>query len=144
MIKKDIKAGDIVLLKDGRRCIVTPNIDYPNEGLTLYGMADLSHTLLASCNPAFKKIFGVIASFNKYYNDDLTPSDDDDRYTIMAVRSNPIASASCLFEMLTNNNIDKDRYYWDWKRGEIKEVTMAEVEEKFGCKVKIVKEESDG
>lgn len=27
-----------------------------------------------------------------------------------------------------------------WEREEIKEVTMAEVEEKFGCKVKIVKE----
>lgn len=27
-----------------------------------------------------------------------------------------------------------------WKRSEVKEVTMAEVEEKFGCKVKIVKE----
>lgn len=27
-----------------------------------------------------------------------------------------------------------------WERHEVKEVTMAEVEEKFGCKVKIVKE----
>lgn len=27
-----------------------------------------------------------------------------------------------------------------WQRSEVKEVTMAEVEEKFGCKVKIVKE----
>ena len=27
-----------------------------------------------------------------------------------------------------------------WERSEVKEVTMAEVEEKFGCKVKIVKE----
>ena len=27
-----------------------------------------------------------------------------------------------------------------WERPEIKEVTMAEIEEKFGCKVKIVKE----
>lgn len=27
-----------------------------------------------------------------------------------------------------------------WERKEVKEVTMAEVEEKFGCKVKIVKE----
>lgn len=144
MTKKDIKAGDIVLLKDGRRCIVMPNTYDSNNELVLYGMADLSHTLLASCNPAFKKIFGVIASFNKYYNDDLTPSDDDDRYTIMAVRSNPITSANCLFEMLTNNLIHKDRFYWNWKREEIKEVTMSEVEEEFGCKVKIVKEEDDG
>lgn len=27
-----------------------------------------------------------------------------------------------------------------WQRSEVKEVTMAELEEKFGCKVKIVKE----
>lgn len=27
-----------------------------------------------------------------------------------------------------------------WERSEVKEVTIAEVEEKFGCKVKIVKE----
>lgn len=27
-----------------------------------------------------------------------------------------------------------------WERSEVKEVTMSEVEEKFGCKVKIVKE----
>ena len=27
-----------------------------------------------------------------------------------------------------------------WERSEVKEVTMTEVEEKFGCKVKIVKE----
>ena len=27
-----------------------------------------------------------------------------------------------------------------WQRSEVKEVTMSEVEEKFGCKVKIVKE----
>jgi len=27
-----------------------------------------------------------------------------------------------------------------WERSEVKEVTMSEVEEKFGCKVKIIKE----
>lgn len=30
-----------------------------------------------------------------------------------------------------------------WERKEVKEVTMAEVEEKFGCKVKIVKEKEE-
>lgn len=144
MTKKDIKEGDIVLLKDGRRCIVMPYIDDPNRGLALYGILNLYNSFLANCNPAYKKIFGVIASLNKYYNDDLTPpSDGDDRYTIMAVRKNPVESAAYLFEMLTNDSIYKDRYYWDWKREEIKEVTMSEVEEKFGCKVKIVKEEDD-
>jgi len=32
---------------------------------------------------------------------------------------------------------------WDWVRKEAKEVTMAEVEEKFGCKVKIIKGENE-
>lgn len=32
---------------------------------------------------------------------------------------------------------------WDWERKEAKEVTMAEVEEKFGCKVKIIKGDNE-
>lgn len=139
MTKKNIGAGDIVLLRDGRRCIVMPDTDDSNNELALYGVLKISNPFL----PDFSKRFGIIAHFD-YYDDDLTPLDGDIGYTIMAVRSNPIGSAACLFEMLTNDSIDKDRYYWEWKREEIKEVTMAEVEEKFGCKVKIVKEESDG
>lgn len=140
MTKKDIKEGDIVLLKDGRRCIVMPYIDDPNRGLALYGILNLNpyNPFLANCN----RPFGIITSLN-YYKDDLTPPDSDSDYIIMAVKENPIRSAACLFEMLTNDNIDKDYYYWNWKREEIKEVTMSEVEEKFGCKVKIVKEEDD-
>jgi hypothetical protein len=132
MTKKDIKKGDIVLLEDGRRCIVMPDINDPNKRLVLYGVLNLHNIVLC-----FDKLFGIIASLH-YYDDDLT---DNNGYTIMAVRKNPIGSAACLFEMLTNDSIDKDRFYWDWKREEVKEVTMAEVEEKFGCKVKIVKEE---
>ena len=37
---------------------------------------------------------------------------------------------------LQNNNLQLL-----WQRSEVKEVTMAEVERKFGCKVKIVEEE---
>lgn len=141
MTKKDIKEGDIVLLKDGRRCIVMPYINDPNKGLALYGILNLYNPynpFLANYN----RPFGIITSLN-YYKDDLIPPYSDSDYIIMAVRENPIGSAACLFEMLTNDSIDKDRYYWDWKREEIKEVTMSEVEEKFGCKVKIVKEEDD-
>ncbi len=138
MTKKEIKKGDIVLLKDGRRCIVMPDIEDTNNGLALYGMLRFRGLVLGG---VYDKRFGIIANLNEYYDDDLTPSDGDSRYTIMAVRKNPVESASYLFEMLTNDSIDKDRYYWNWKREEIKEVTMEEVEEKFGCKVKIVKEE---
>lgn len=140
MTKKDIKEGDIVLLKDGRRCIVMPYIDDPNRGLALYGILNLCNPFLANCN--IIRPFGIITSLN-YYKDDLTRPDSDSNYTIMAVRKNPVESAAYLFEMLTNDSIYKDRYYWNWKREEIKEVTMSEVEEKFGCKVKIVKGEDD-
>ena len=138
MTKKDIKAGDIVLLRDGRRCIVMPNIGDPNTGLVLYGMLD--HKSFPDYKPS--GIISTIARLDSY-DDNLTILDCDERYTIMAVRKNPITSANCLFEMLTNDSIDKDRFYWDWKREEVKEVTISEVEEKFGCKVKIVKEEDD-
>lgn len=138
MTKKDIKAGDIVLLKDGRRCIVMPNIQDPNKELVLYGVLNLRPTFIASnCI----RPFGIVSIVDNY-NDDLTPFSGDNGYTIMAVRRNPFAVASCLFEMLTDYS--KDCYYWDWEREEIKEVTMKEVEEKFGCKVKIVKENEDG
>lgn len=143
MTKKDIKAGDIVLLKDGRRCIVMPDIDDSNNGLALYGVLKICPSFL----PDFSKRIGIITHLD-YYDDDLTHLDGYIGYTIMAFRDNPIAAASCLFEILTNDTTDKNcyyesRYYWDWKREEVKEVTMADVEEKFGCKVKIVKEESD-
>lgn len=140
MTKKDIKEGCFVLLKDGRRCIVMPYIDDPNRGLALYGMLNLYNPFLANCN----RPFGIITDLD-YYDDDLTHHPDDDSgYTIMAVRDNPITNASSLFKILTSNSIDKDDIIWDWKREEVKKVTMSEVEEKFGCKVKIVKEEESG
>ena len=129
MTKKDIKEGCIVLLKDGRRCIVMPDTDE----LALYGVLKI-HNL--------SNRFGIVTYFD-YYNDDLMPSDGDSGYTIMAVRENLITTASCLFKILTSNSIDKDDIIWDWRREEVKEVIMAEVEEKFGCKVKIAKEEKD-
>jgi len=35
-------------------------------------------------------------------------------------------------------------YDWTWVREECKEVTMADIEEKFGCKVKIIEENNNG
>lgn len=42
------------------------------------------------------------------------------------------------FEELQETKILEEKLLW--QRSEFKEVTMAEIEEKFGCKVKIVKE----
>jgi len=38
---------------------------------------------------------------------------------------------------------DPSEIHWDWKREEVKEVTMADIEKAFGCKVKIVKEKEN-
>lgn len=61
MTKKDIKEGDIVLLKDGRRCIVMPYINDPNKGLALYGILNLYNPynpFLANYNRPFGIIKG--------------------------------------------------------------------------------------
>lgn len=44
------------------------------------------------------------------------------------------------FEYLKDNTFPTS---WSWERRDIKEVTMAEVEEKFGCKVKIIKGDNE-
>ena len=68
------------------------------------------------------------------YNNDLTHKTDNER-DIMAVY--PKAH---IFAMLN----DIESYFTPlWERSEAKEVTMAEIEEKFGCKVKIVDKNTD-
>lgn len=144
MTKKDIERGDLVLLEDGRVCVVMEDVDNPNKGLTLYGKTKSQISFL---DPSYKFVLGKIAHLNDY-DDDLTSSNKSlNDYDIMAVRKSSgnfvRYSVSFIFDALFYSEGYKD-IFWDWKREEVKEVTMAEVEEKFGCKVKIVKEESDG
>ena len=132
MTKEDIKEGDIVLLRDGRICIVMPDIYNPIRGLALYGR--YKYTM--------DREVGKVIAFNEVYNDDLTSLYDRD-YNIMAVRKDTYSSSSkinsLIFKLLFSL-IDPKDITWDWEREEVKEVTMADVEEKFGCKVKIIKE----
>lgn len=66
------------------------------------------------------------------YNDDLTFKDYYcNEYDITRV----YPEANTFEQMLTV----EQKHEPIWQRSEVKEVTMAEVEEKFGCKVKIVK-----
>ena len=145
MTKEDIKEGDIVLLRDGRICIVMPDIYNPIRGLALYGR--YKYTM--------DREVGKVIAFNEVYNDDLTSLYDRDynimavrkdtysSYNIMAVRKDTYSSSSkinsLIFKLLFSL-IDPKDITWDWEREEVKEVTMADVEEKFGCKVKIIKE----
>lgn len=127
MTKKDIKEGDIVLLRDGRTCVVNKY----GSNLLLYGVDDIdSHTIY--------DLFSIDG-----YNEDLTYKYNDPNYDIMAVQSDYLRFFN--FKHLLNillSQTEDITIIWDWKREEIKEVTMEEVEEKFGCKVKIVKEEN--
>lgn len=134
MTKKDIGAGDVVLLRDGRTCMVMPVINDANNKLALYGKRIwIGETAIS-----------IIASLDGY-TDDLIDPDGLCCLDIIAVRKLAVHPAypKVVFDILYSR-CDPDNICWDWKRGEIKEVTMADVEEKFGCKVKIVKENEDG
>ena len=66
------------------------------------------------------------------YDDNLNCSVDDDmvEYDIVKV-----------FDKINTFREKNSKYLvLLWDRSEVKEVTMSEIEEKFGCKVKIVKE----
>lgn len=139
MTKKDIRRGDLVLLRDGRICVVLKDADDPNKGLTLYGKLNSPFTFFLEPNP--KISIGKVIHLYHYY-DDLTTSKD---YDIMAVRKTSDIdlkfSVPFIFNLIFYSSKEPNRIFWDWQREEVKEITMAEVEEKFGCKVKIVKEE---
>lgn len=74
--------------------------------------------------------------FHQGYNDDLTMSSGAN-WDIVKV-----------YEEVNSLNIDDDHPLYSlsllWERNSIKEVTMAEVEAKFGCKVKIVNGDNSG
>lgn len=62
---------------------------------------------------------------------------DDNLRTIQRLKffNNDIVK---IYDITTSINTHGKKLIWE--RSEVKEVTMSEVEEKFGCKVKIVKE----
>ena len=67
--------------------------------------------------------------FIDHYNDDLTMSCSKDVDIVQVFNHLDFRSV-----------LDNSVLIWDRQREEAKEVTMAEIEEKFGCKVKIVNE----
>lgn len=66
------------------------------------------------------------------FNEDLTMQNSPSRDFDIMIVYNQIGTLDEIKRVNSCNKI--------WERHEVKEVTMAEVEEKFGCKVKIVKE----
>lgn len=98
--------------------------------------SDLKNRMVVECRNGNKYIVidGMLLSTNDYswllsYNENLTMKQGLSEFDIMKVynRANSLGFNKYMLTLL-------------WQRSEVKEVTMAEVEEKFGCKVKIVKE----
>ena len=124
----------VVLLRDGRLGVVMD--DEKGEGLKIFGCNGTRTAL---------NLNGLVRT--RRYDENLyfKPGDNDEinrDYDIMAIYDSyyisPLELKRILFGLLDPSDIA-----WDWKR-EVKEVTMADIEELFGCKVKIVKEEEDG
>lgn len=98
--------------------------------------ADLKNRMVVECRNGEKYmvIDDKLLSINGYnflyiYNKDLTTTTSGERFDIMKV-----------YDQFYSLDFNEDDLKLLWQRSEVKEVTMAEVEAKFGCKVKIVKE----
>ena len=145
---------DVVELRDGRLAVVLPVSDFPDE--KVLGLYSREHRFVPK-----------IADVYKYTTGDLryTECKDLDVVKLLKydlVKKHPDFSQEAYMRMVTDIVIPRNSHFdvlmrdylhmedrlkpfgWTWEREheEVKEVTMAEVEEKFGCKVKIVKEEN--
>lgn len=124
----DLKIGDICKQRDGTLCIVLSN------NLSLNGLGLCSR--------------GVCEGYLSAYNDDLTYSNRDmSRRDIIAIyqASEPnMGSAYALTQAsFEEGDCSSYRYIeWTWQGNKdiVKEMTVSEIEELVGSKVKIVKE----
>ena len=114
MTLNDLKTGMIVKIRNGEYHIIMR--DFIDDGDILAGL---------SCN---NKILGTWTSLSNY-NQDMTHSGVL-YLDIMSVYASYPYSADTPTRLL-------------WERNEYQEVTMKEIEEKFGCKVKIVGNEEE-
>ena len=114
MTLNDLKTGMIVKIRNGEYHIIMR--DFIDDGDILAGL---------SCN---NKILGTWTSLSNY-NQDMTHSGVPYLDIVSVYASYPYS------EDTTTRIL--------WERNEYKEVTMKEIEEKFGCKVKIVGNEEE-
>ena len=112
MTLDELKTGMIVETRNGNSYIVMR--DFIDDGDVLAGLSDSDN---------ITNTWTSLSAYNKDMEHNLLPEID-----IMSVY------ASYLY------NIDKPEKLL-WKREEYKEITMREIEEMFGCKVKIVEED---
>lgn len=114
MLKSDLKTGDRVTQRDGE--ILTVLKDF---GCTNY--TDSGDILCSNSRKSWSRL--------SYYTDDLRGADN--KYDIMKVEraGHPynVFSIDCIF-----------CYSVIWRREEIKEMTVRDIEKKLGYKVKII------
>ena len=114
MTLNDLKTGMVVKIRNGEYHIIMR--DFIDDGDILAGL---------SCN---NKILGTWTSLSNY-NQDMTHSGVPYLDIVSVYASYPY-SADTPTRLI-------------WERNEYQEVTMKEIEEKFGCKVKIVGNEEE-
>ena len=112
MTLNDLKTGMIVKIRNGEYHIIMR--DFIDDGDILAGL---------SCN---NKISDTWTSLSRYNQDMTYPKLSS--LDIVNVYASSVYSADTPTKLL-------------WERKEYKEVTMQEIEEKFGCKIKIVEED---
>ena len=112
MTLDDLKTGMIVKIRNGNSYIVMR--DFIDDGDVLAGL---------SCNNIISDTWISLSAYNKDMTHPTFPNID-----IMSVYASSVYSADTPTRLL-------------WERKEYKEVTMQEIEDMFGCKIKIVEED---
>lgn len=122
--KSYLKTGDIVEFRNGVRAIF------------MWGRFMYESTLDAHLDPC---IWPGVCSLDSYTRD--LKHFIHKEWDVVKVKYNPSFPVGRISHYL---DFKENLIIWDRIRPEeVKEVTMDEVEEKFGCKVKIVKEEKE-
>ena len=118
----DLKTGMIVTTRDGREWCVLRDFECTYEG------AKVKNAILCYSN-TYDKSWTSLSSYSKMKNNGFMGDSLD--IVKVEVPYHPYGFLNLEHEK------DKRKLLWQ-EEPEIKEVTMSEVEEKFGCKVKIV------
>lgn len=115
--KADLKTGMIVTTRNGYEFCVFRNIDM-------------------GCSKNYDCIVNNAMYIElENYNENLTRNDDIYLYDIIKIES--ASSPLCFMDI----RYEKNKRTLLWECEKVKEMTMAELEEHFGCKIKIVKED---
>lgn len=150
-LKGMIRNGTVVKFRDGRLAVALKDINPKDDPNTykFYGLKALTSAV---------NIGGIIRL--DAYDDNLDAKEAGGlsihKYDIMAITNDYccLTENDILWDWKCENIIkefmqimfgflSEDDILWDWKREDVIEVTMEAVEKKFGCKVKIVKEEKE-